>query len=114
VIDEPRRSGRDLRGVEVVLGGGRNRTMIDGVSVYPPSLPRIPPRWLGVAKISNTKVQGTQNFRQVRAAVCVIPYILCGGLYCLRCILQVMIWKGCLPSLILSEGQDYMEVLVEY
>jgi hypothetical protein len=41
-------------------------------------------RW-GVIEIRNLKVQGTRNFRQVRAAICVIPYILCGGLYCLRC-----------------------------
>jgi hypothetical protein len=40
-------------------------------------------RW-GMAEIWNTKVQGTRNFRQVRAIECVIPYILCGGLYCLR------------------------------
>ena len=33
----------------------------------------------------NSMVQGTQRFRQVRAASCVIPYVLCGGLYCLRC-----------------------------
>ena len=33
----------------------------------------------------NSMVQGTQRFRQVRAASCVIPYVLCGCLYCLRC-----------------------------
>ena len=33
----------------------------------------------------NSMVQGTQGFRQVRATRCVIPYILCGCLYCLRC-----------------------------
>ena len=33
----------------------------------------------------NSMVQGTQRFRQVRAVSCVIPYVLCGGLYCLRC-----------------------------
>ena len=32
----------------------------------------------------NLMVQGTQGFRQVRAARCVIPYVLCGCLYCLR------------------------------
>ena len=36
-------------------------------------------RWLW-----NLVVQGTQRFRQVRAASCVIPNVLC-GLYCLRC-----------------------------
>ena len=33
----------------------------------------------------NLMVQETQRFRQVRAASCVIPYVLCGGSYCLRC-----------------------------
>ena len=36
-------------------------------------------------RLWNSMVQGTQRFRQVRAASCVIPYVLCGGLYCLRC-----------------------------
>ena len=33
----------------------------------------------------NLMGQGTQRFRKVRAANCVIPYVLCGCLYCLRC-----------------------------
>ena len=33
----------------------------------------------------NSMVRGTQKFGQVQAASCVIPYVLCGGLYCLRC-----------------------------
>ena len=33
----------------------------------------------------NSMVQETQRFRQVWPASCVIPYVLCGGLYCLRC-----------------------------
>jgi len=33
----------------------------------------------------NLMVQGTQRFRQIRAASCVIPNVLCGCLYCLRC-----------------------------
>ena len=33
----------------------------------------------------NSMVQVTQRFRQVRATSCVIPYVLCGSLYCLRC-----------------------------
>ena len=33
----------------------------------------------------NSMLQRTQRFRQVRAASCVIPYVMCGGLYCLRC-----------------------------
>ena len=33
----------------------------------------------------NSMVKGTQRFRLVRATSCVIPYVLCGCLYCLRC-----------------------------
>ena len=33
----------------------------------------------------NSMVQGTQRFKQIRAASCVIPYVLCDGLYYLRC-----------------------------
>ena len=36
-------------------------------------------------RLWNSMVQETQIFRQVRAASCVIPYVMCGGLYCLRC-----------------------------
>ena len=48
-------------------------------------------------RLWNSMVQGTQRFRQVRAASCVIPYVLCGGLYCLwcRCVL-----RGSLSALI--------------
>ena len=35
--------------------------------------------------LSNSMVQGTQRFRQFRATSCVIPYVLCSCLYCLRC-----------------------------
>jgi hypothetical protein len=58
------------------------------VGVLPPSPPRDTPevvgcRW-GVAETWNSKVQGTQNFRQVQAAKSIISYVLCGGLYCLK------------------------------
>ena len=36
-------------------------------------------------RLWNSMVQGTQRFRQVRDASCVVPYIMCGRLYCLRC-----------------------------
>ena len=36
-------------------------------------------------RLWNSMVQGTQRFRQVRVASCVIPYVMCGDLYCLRC-----------------------------
>ena len=32
----------------------------------------------------NSMLQRTQRFRQVRATSCVIPYVLCSCLYCLR------------------------------
>ena len=54
----------------------------------------------------NSMVQGTQRFRYVWAASCVIPYVLCGGLYCLRCWSPL---RGSLPALIYPGGQGYME-----
>ena len=59
-----------------------------GVGVYRQAYSGIPlavrfvgrDRWLW-----NSMVQGTQRFRQVRAASCIIPYVMCGSLYCLRC-----------------------------
>ena len=68
--------------------GGAGLQLRQGVGVYRQACSRIPlavrfvgrDRWLW-----NSMVQGTQRFRQVRVASCVIPYILCGGLYCLRC-----------------------------
>ena len=48
-------------------------------------------------------VQGTQKFRQVRAASCVILYVLCGGLT------KMIVWRGSLPALIYTGGQGYME-----
>jgi hypothetical protein len=56
-------------------------------------------KW-GVAETRNSKVQGTRKFRQVWAAVCVILYILCGDLYCLRCGLLVDALEELLPALI--------------
>ena len=57
-------------------------------------------------RLWNSMVQGTQRFRQVRAASCVIPYVLCGDLYCLRC---RCVSRGSLPALIYPGGQGYME-----
>jgi len=52
----------------------------------------------------NSMVQGTQRFRQVRAASCVIPYVLCGGLYCLRC--WCLLRGSCPPLYILTSTQQ--------
>jgi hypothetical protein len=38
--------------------------------------------------------------------MCVIPYVLYGGLYCLGCRSYVL--KGSLPAIIYPEGQGYM------
>ena len=54
----------------------------------PPSLLRdtLSSRIVGKDRLLwNSMVQGTQRFRQFRATSCVIPYVLCGSLYCLRC-----------------------------
>ena len=58
----------------------------------------------------NSMVQVTQRFRQVRAASCVIPYVLCGGLYykC-RCVS-----RGSLPALIYPGDRVTWKVLAEY
>ena len=46
----------------------------------------LPVRFVGRDRLLwSSMVQGTQRFRQVRAASCVIHYVLCGFLYCLRC-----------------------------
>ena len=57
-------------------------------------------------RLWNSMVQGTQKFRQIRAASCVIPYVLCGGLYCLWC---RCVSRGSLSALIYPGGQGYME-----
>jgi len=57
-------------------------------------------------RLWNSMVQGTQRFRQVRAASCVIPYVLCGSLYFLRC---SCVLRGSLSALIYPGGQGYMK-----
>ena len=56
-------------------------------------------------------VQGTQRFRQVQAASCVIPYVLCSGLYYLSC---RCVSRGSLPALIYPGGRITWKVLAEY
>ena len=57
-------------------------------------------------------VQGTQRFRQVRATSCVIPYVLCGGLYCLRC--RWLFGGGPCPPLYIRGDRVTWKVLAEY
>ena len=80
-----------------------------GVGVYRQACSGIPlvVRFVGRDRLLwNSMVQGTQKFRQVRVASCVIPYVLCSDLYCLRC---WSVSRGSLPALIYPGGQDYME-----
>ena len=62
-------------------------------------------------RLWNSMVQGTQRFRQVRAASCVIPYVLCGGLYWLRCRL---FGGGPCPPLYIRGDRITWKVLAEY
>ena len=56
-------------------------------------------------------VQATQRFRQVRAASCVIPYVLCGYLYCL----SVDCFEGVPAHPYISGGTGlHGKVLAEY
>jgi hypothetical protein len=53
------------------------------------------------------ELEGASNtrFRQVQAVMCIIPYVLFGGLYCLGC---SCVLRGSLSALINPEGQGYM------
>ena len=62
-------------------------------------------------RLWNSMVQGTQRFRQVRAASCVLPYVLCGGLYCLRC---WCVSRGPFPPLYIRGDRVTWKVLAEY
>jgi hypothetical protein len=57
------------------------------------------------------KLKSARNirFRQVQAAKCVIPYVLCGSLYSLGC--RCCVLRGSLPPLIYPGGQDYMDLV---
>jgi hypothetical protein len=49
------------------------------------------------------------RFRQVQAARCIIPYVLYGGLYSLRC--RMRCFEGVPATLIYSGGQGYMNLV---
>jgi hypothetical protein len=61
-----------------------------------------------VRRRRDQELEGARNtrLRQVRAARCVIPYVLYGGLYCLGC--RCCVLNGSLPPLIYLGGQGYM------
>jgi hypothetical protein len=56
------------------------------------------------------ELEGADNtrFRQVQAAICVMPYVLYDGLYCLDVDLVILVLRGSLPALIYPGGQGYM------
>jgi hypothetical protein len=56
------------------------------------------------------ELEGVDNtrFKQVQAAICVMPYVLYDGLYCLDVDLVILVLRGSLPALIYPGGQGYM------
>jgi hypothetical protein len=56
------------------------------------------------------ELEGADNtrFRQVQAAICVMPYVLYDCLYCLDVDLVILVLRGSLPTLIYPGGQSYM------
>jgi hypothetical protein len=52
------------------------------------------------------ELEGADNtrFRQVQAAICVMPYVLYDGLYCLDVDLVILVLRGSLPALIYKGG----------
>jgi hypothetical protein len=59
----------------------------------------------------NSMVQGTQRFRKVRAASCVIPYVLCGCFYYLRC---CVLRGGLCPPLYIRGDRVTRKARAEY
>jgi hypothetical protein len=63
---------------------------------------------VGMRRDQELKGANNTRFRQVQAAICVMPYVLYDGLYCLDVDLVILILRGSLPALIYPEGQGYM------
>jgi hypothetical protein len=63
-----------------------------------------------VGMCRDQELEGADNtrFRQVQAAICVMPYVLYDGLYCLDVDLVIFFLRGSLPALIYPGGQSYM------
>jgi hypothetical protein len=56
------------------------------------------------------ELEGADNirFRQVQTTICVMPYVLYDGLYCIDVDLVILVLRGSLPALMYPGGQDYM------
>jgi hypothetical protein len=64
--------------------------------------------WVGVRRDQELEGADNTRFRQVQAAICVMPYVLYNGLYCLDVDLVILFLRGFLPGLIYPGGQGYM------
>jgi hypothetical protein len=64
--------------------------------------------WVGMRRDQELEGADNTRFRQVQAAICVVPYVLYNGLYCLDVDLVILVLKGSLPPLIYTGGQGYM------
>jgi hypothetical protein len=73
----------------------------------PRAIPKVVGFGLGCAETWNSKVQTTQDLDRFRP-ICVMPYVLYDGLYCLDVDLVILVLRGSLPALIYPEGQGYM------
>ena len=85
------------------------------VGVYRQDCSRIPlvVRFVGRDRLFwNLMVQVIQRFRQIRDASCVIPYVLCDCLYCLRC--WWLFGGGPCQLLYIRGGRVTLKVLAEY
>jgi hypothetical protein len=70
--------------------------------------PKVVDLYIGCRRDQEVKSASNTRFRQVWATMCVIPYILFGGLYCLG---LVMLSRGSLPTLIYSGGTGLHGIL---
>jgi hypothetical protein len=64
--------------------------------------------WVRIRRDQELEGADNTRFRQVRTAICVMPYVLYDGLYCLDIDLVILVLRGSLPALIYPEGQGYM------
>jgi hypothetical protein len=64
--------------------------------------------WVGMRRDQELEGADNTRFRQVQAAICVMPYVMYDGLYCLDVDLVILVLRGSLPALIYPGGQGYM------
>jgi hypothetical protein len=64
--------------------------------------------WVGMHRDQELEGADNTRFRQVQAAICIMPYVLYDGLYCLDVDLVILVLRGSLPALIYPGAQGYM------